>query len=260
MSDSSFIQIYRDFLTDTSFVNCPPSYRCVLFTILANACWAPCQQDDHGVLIDLKPGQFMCTIRHLAEISNVGRKDAEHAVKMFLKMKILGQTVGHKKSIFTILRGIKLINSGTNFGTKMGQERDRKEENKKQEHVVVSAESAICLSVERSHPNGKKFKASLEEVFSYALNNRKSWTTEEIHEAWQIFCDYQAPISDFLLFIEGTINIKRNKKPADQKWKSQTKNTKINLKSSSMSGNEFYSENATSESPLAKFALQNGFK
>lgn len=128
--ESSYIQIYRDLFLQPCVISLPPSYRCVLTALVFKACYAPCQQDDHGVLIDLLPGQFMCTIRHLAEIANVGRKDVEHALEKFIKLKIVGQEVGHRKSIFTILWGIKLNKTGTRKGTKVGQERDTKEEAK----------------------------------------------------------------------------------------------------------------------------------
>lgn len=132
---SDFVQIYRDLLKDPSIVSLPPSYRCVLTTLLAYACYAPCKVDDHGIAIELQPGQFMCSIRHLAELANVGRKDAEHAISKFITLKILGQKVGHKKSIFTILWGIKFNDNGTTSGTKVGQEWDIKEEDKEYKYI-----------------------------------------------------------------------------------------------------------------------------
>ncbi len=134
LNNSDFIQIYRDLLSHPSVVSSPPSYRCVLYTLLQYVCFAPCQQDDHGVLIDLKPGQFMCSIRHLAELANVGRKDVEHALDKFARFQIVGQEVRHRKSIFTILWGIKFDEGGTTSGTKVGQVRDIKED-----IVVVSS-------------------------------------------------------------------------------------------------------------------------
>ncbi len=126
--ESSYIQIYRDLFLQPCVISLPPSYRCVLTALVFHACYARCQQDDHGVLIDLLPSQFMCTIRHLAEIANVGKKDAEHAIARFIQLKILGQEVRHRKSVFTILWGIKFNNGGTRTGTTLGQERDTKEE------------------------------------------------------------------------------------------------------------------------------------
>ena len=131
MSDNGYIQILHDLFRHPSFISAPPSYRCVLITILDRACHAPCKQDDHGVIIDLLPGQFLCTIRQLAELANVGRKDVEHAIARFSKIEILGQEVRHRKTIFTILWGIKLKSTGTVSGTTLGQDRDIKEEEPK---------------------------------------------------------------------------------------------------------------------------------
>lgn len=127
-TESSYIQIYRDLFLQPCVISLSPSYRCVLTALVFNACYAPCQQDDHGVPIDLLPAQFMCTFRHLAELSNVGRKDVENAIAKFLQLKILGQEVRHRKSIFTILWGIKINKGGTSIGTRLGQDWDTKEE------------------------------------------------------------------------------------------------------------------------------------
>ncbi len=128
MSKSSFVQIFRDLLRDPSVTSLPPSYRCVLFTLLDYACFSICKQDDHGVLIDLLPGQFMCTIRGLADLANVGKNDAERALSKFVDLKIVRQEVRHKKTIVTILWGLKQQNAETTSETRKRQERDTKEE------------------------------------------------------------------------------------------------------------------------------------
>ena len=128
MSDIPFIQIYKDVFTDPSIVSLPPSYRIVLHTIFASVCFAPCKMDDHGKLIDLLPGQFMCTIRQLADISNVGKNDAERALKKFVDFKIVRQEVRHTKTIITVLWGMKIQSGETTSGTRKRQDRDIKEE------------------------------------------------------------------------------------------------------------------------------------
>ena len=119
----TYIQLDRDLLRDERILALPPSYRCVLWTILDHCCFSECVKDDHGVQIFLKPGQFLCTIRHLAELANVGKKDAEHAIKKLIAFGVLGQEVGHKKSIFTILWGINFDYGGTTNGTKPKNEK-----------------------------------------------------------------------------------------------------------------------------------------
>jgi DNA-binding transcriptional regulator YhcF (GntR family) len=128
MSNNSFVQIFRDLLRDPSVTSLPPSYRCVLFTLLDYACYSPCKQDDHGVLIDLLPGQFMCTIRGLADLANVGKNDAERALAKFVDLKIVRQEVRRKKTIVTILWGLKQQKTETTTETRKRQERDTKEE------------------------------------------------------------------------------------------------------------------------------------
>lgn len=149
MSNSGYVQILHELLRHSSFISAPPAYRCVLLTIIDHACYAPCQQDDHGVLINLLPGQFLCSIRKLAELANVGRKDAEHAIDRFFKIGILGQEVRHTKTVFTILWGIKKQDSGTEFGTTLGQVRDIKENNKKKKQQQPLAAAAFSDSQEK---------------------------------------------------------------------------------------------------------------
>ncbi len=135
MSNNSFVQIFRDLLRDPSVTSLPPSYRCVLFTLLDYACYSPCKQDDHGLLIDLLPGQFMCTIRGLADLANVGKNDAERSLAKFVDLKIVRQEVRHKKTIVTILWGLKIEKSETQSETKKRQERDTKEEQQENKNI-----------------------------------------------------------------------------------------------------------------------------
>lgn len=142
-----YFQVYRDLTRHPSVIALPPSYRCVLWTILDYCCYLPCTQDDHGVLINLKPGQFMCTIRHLAELSNVGRKDAENAIKKLIDIKILGQHLGQRKSIFTVLWGLELNNDGTTSGTSLGQVWDIKEQRNKERRQKKQQQQATASAV-----------------------------------------------------------------------------------------------------------------
>lgn len=128
MSNASFVQIYTEVFTDPLINGLPPSYKCVLYTILAHACFAPCKMNDHGQLIHLEAGQFMCTVRHLAELANVGKNDAERALKKFVEFKIVRQEVRHKKTVITVLWGIKTQNEETTKETRKRQTRDTKEE------------------------------------------------------------------------------------------------------------------------------------
>lgn len=155
MSNSGYVQILHDLLRHPSVVSAPPAYRWVLITIIDHACYAPCQQDDHGILINLLPGQFLCSIRKLAELANVGRKDVEHAIERFSKIEILGQEVRHTKTVFTILWGIKNQDTGTRIGTTVGQVRDIKEEYKNK----IQQQPVACVDL-----NKTKKQALIDEI------------------------------------------------------------------------------------------------
>ncbi len=131
-----FIQLKYELLREEKFVSLPPSYRCVMWTILAYCCFDDCTQDDHGVDVKLKRGQFMCTIRRLAELSNVGKKDAENGLKRLIELGFLGQHLGHIKSVFTVLWGIYYNDGGTRKETSWRQDGDTKEQNNKTRPVV----------------------------------------------------------------------------------------------------------------------------
>lgn len=191
-NDSSYIQIYRDLLLNPSFVGLPPSYRCVLFSLLANACFAPWQQDDHGVLIDLLPGQFMCTIRYLADLANVGKNDAERALKKFVEMKIVRLEVRHKKTIVTILYGIKFKSDETTKETRKRQDRDTKEETlvSSNEETPVSPNQEIkkTTTTTRKSPLSFSGKISKEEKANAkkAFDLFESRKTKLPDEDWNI--------------------------------------------------------------------------
>lgn len=98
-----FIQIPRSLLDHPAYIGAPPAYRCVLICILQHACFLPCQQFDHGKIIDLLPGQFMCTERRLAELAGVTKNDVHRSLKHFLKFKIVNQEVNQRKNILSII-------------------------------------------------------------------------------------------------------------------------------------------------------------
>lgn len=134
MSNCGYVQILHDLLRSDLFLDAPCAYRCVLITLLDRVVFEKQVMDDHGRKITVRPGQYLTTIRELAVLANVEKNDAERAVKYF--SGIVRQEVRHRKSLFTILWGIKLNNSETGSETKKRQERDTKEEHKniRQQH------------------------------------------------------------------------------------------------------------------------------
>jgi hypothetical protein len=147
---------------------------------------------------------------------------------------------------------------------------DHKQEQENTRHVLcVTRDPAFVLSVKKKNTKGEEFLASSEELYSFAVRKKKDWTPDEIEEAWKIFCEYNAPVSDWLAFIGGTITKRRNLKTTEQseekQWKSEQKsypqkNNNEDSKSEPKKHNKFYSEKDIAGSPLAIYARQNGYK
>lgn len=125
-----YIQITRELINDPNVRAAPIAQRWILITILEFCCFKPKKIDDHGVIIDLLPGQCMITLRSFAEYIGAEKNDVERAIARFSKVKILRQEVRHKKTIITALWGIEIHTCETTIETKVRQERDTNEERK----------------------------------------------------------------------------------------------------------------------------------
>jgi DNA-binding MarR family transcriptional regulator len=118
---------------------------------------------------------------------------------------------------------------------------------------------------EKIPPPPKENNLVKDDIHAICIRQKRDWTPEEIDEAWRIYSSSTNQISDPIKYIEGIINKNRinqsNKKPK-RKEKSCQKITNSSQTSQKPSnrGNESYSEKDMSESPLAKFARQNGLK
>ena len=99
---SGFVQIPRSLYEHPTVIAAPLAQFKALMYLIEGACFAPCQQDDHGKLIDLKPAQIMITQRGFATWIKVKENDVRRAIERFSKVKILMQEVTHKKTIITI--------------------------------------------------------------------------------------------------------------------------------------------------------------
>lgn len=121
---------------------------------------------------------------------------------------------------------------------------------------VVPAKAAIRFCEIITSSKGK-VKFSFEDLMSKVILGKKSWTNDEIEEAWSILCRYGQPVNDWFNFIEGTIKKirikKHNTNKKDMSCQMQ-KNTQEVLKKP----RESYSGKDTWGHPLANFARQNG--
>jgi len=139
--NNGFIQISRDLFDHPCFENAPANYWKVIMTMMNHACFKERIFDDHGKKINLKQGEFCCTIRHLAELCNIPKTSLERVLSVFLINKICGQEVRHTKTVFSISTKYLLQNNGTEFGTRSGQDRDTN----KQSNKVISGSTPTPL-------------------------------------------------------------------------------------------------------------------
>jgi helix-turn-helix protein len=103
-------------------------------------------------------------------------------------------------------------------------------ENKEENSVCIdplsgSSPTKEKLRVFKKNFDGQEIEVSLQEIFKTAVFQKKSWTTQEIQEAWTILVEFQGPIREPMGFIEGAIrNMRQGNK---HKWlnnnRSQTK-------------------------------------
>ncbi len=125
-----FIQIPRSLLDHPSFMKAPADQRYFLIWIIQNSRFLPSDFDDHGITIQLLPGQLCGTIRQFAEDANVKKGVVERSMARFSKFQILRQEVRHTKTVITITHKdtYELIKSysETTCGTRKRQEKDKK--------------------------------------------------------------------------------------------------------------------------------------
>lgn len=98
------IRLPRSLLKDPLWVDLPLAYQNVFLVLVEKVCFKPQRFDDHGVLIDLKPGQICISERQLLKFCNkyVSRNDIQRSIKKFILYDFVSQEVRHKKSILTI--------------------------------------------------------------------------------------------------------------------------------------------------------------
>lgn len=105
MEDNTYIKYTRSLHTNPVYKSLSFEYRHIFMTILVNMAFKPVQMNDHGVLINLKPGQFMTTIRGLAKLCDEKGIDApkvQRALMMYENIGFSIQETIHKKTIITI--------------------------------------------------------------------------------------------------------------------------------------------------------------
>lgn len=143
---SDFTMIQNEIAKDPIISAAPVAQRWLLIVIMLNCAYTKTTKDDHGVKIDLEPGQFLCTTRQLAELANIKKNDVERGIARFSKAKILRQEVRHKKTVITVLWGIFRDKRETKSEPKVRQERDTKEYSNK---LICLKEANLAIRKEK---------------------------------------------------------------------------------------------------------------
>lgn len=151
------IRVPRSLTQDPLFRDLPCEYKIVIYTILENVCYRPQRFNDHGIIIELQPGQLCMPYRELAERcgKDITKNHVERGVKRAAKCGFVRQEVRHKKSIITVTHpetyDLILRASETTNETILRQERDKNETQKKKERRKEGKkEEAAAVFFDRS--------------------------------------------------------------------------------------------------------------
>ena len=79
-------------------------YKAIFLVILDHAVFVETPFDDHGTIINLRPGQFCASQDEIAKLCGKGfsKNDIQRGLARFVKYRFVGHEVIHKKSIITI--------------------------------------------------------------------------------------------------------------------------------------------------------------
>lgn len=99
-----FIRLPREFLQEPLWVNLKPDFQHIFLVILEKTAFKSHKFDDHGFMIDLKPGQLCITFRELhshchksIHLSKISRAIEKFTIYGFIKSEIL-----NTKTVLTI--------------------------------------------------------------------------------------------------------------------------------------------------------------
>lgn len=123
---SKFLQISDDLLDHPTVDALSDRDFRVLIRLLRMLRHGDDKKDDHGQEICLKKGQLMFTFRNLSEVLEIPKTSLENLLNKLEKVGILGQDLGHVKSILTLSEKYVIKKPGTESGTSLGQDWDTK--------------------------------------------------------------------------------------------------------------------------------------
>ncbi len=105
MSSQGHFNIPRSITRSTQYYSMPSKYKVIFQTILDHVSYKSEKFNDHGILIDLEPGQLCISIRELAKISgpDISRDDVVGFLRPTNICQTLRHEVRHRKSIITVI-------------------------------------------------------------------------------------------------------------------------------------------------------------
>jgi hypothetical protein len=182
---SGFFSLPRSLTRDPLWLDLPPAYRDVFVVILDHICFKARRYDDHGVIIDLLPGQICASIREIVKwCGKFGNKnEVERAIKKFISYGFLRQEVRHSKSVLTITHketySLILRGGETDSETTLRQLRDNFETQKNNENTEQN-ENNESLSLKKETNKEKDEKI---------VRLRSPLSNEEDIEAILAYCE-----------------------------------------------------------------------
>lgn len=149
-----FLSFNRSFLDDPLWVSLTPDEQHVFNIIAKLACYRPQKFNDHGLIIDLEPGQLCISQVDLAKKCHrsITKTKIERAIEKLKLCGFLRQEVRRKKSILTVSKSVtyegsnKLIEAGNEAilrqsrGNLEAETKEvKKEKKEKKEHKASQA-------------------------------------------------------------------------------------------------------------------------
>lgn len=263
MSVTGYVKIPRSLYEDPLWKSLPLTYRHVYMTILIHMAFKETIQDDHGVLVIIKPGQFLTTERELEKLCDneeIDRCLIQRALKKFKNLGFSIQTSIHKKTIITISREDIYELIDPNFDPNSIQTRSIKEEDKKEKKDLDDPKKIGKM---------EKIKMSdftKDDAHFINLAQKKEWLPEEIEVAWKNYENSKKRriIDNPVNYLDAIIKTNRAEKSKIQKLTKEknlcqkTQEIKNTSKNPSEKNKGFYLGKDTSELPLAIYARQCG--
>lgn len=194
MSDNGYLKIPRSLLTNPLWLELPFHYQHIFLVILQNVCYKNQKHDDHGIILDLQPGQWCVTYRQLAKLCHpqITKNDIERSVKKFILCGFLRQEVRHTKTVLSICHkdtlDLILQSTETTNETRLRQDRDKIETEKNKGKKDISSDISNKEIAESGPDDENSQPASplrVKEIFfSFELRLFQNISQQDI-QSWQ---------------------------------------------------------------------------